>query len=205
MESEKRFAKLHRHINDILSIFIILFSLYILISPLVPIVTLWITKANDKTGGYVYQTKLQTKPKIVQVAKKIPEDNRLVLPTIELNDQILEGSDFRTLDRGLWRKPSTSTPDKGGNTVIAGHRFMYGNNNSFYHLDLIKLGDKFPVYWQSKEYDYEVVKIEVVSALATEVEQNTDEPILTLYTCTPLWLPTQRLVVISHLITEANK
>lgn len=202
---EEKHGLTHRRLNDFLSIFIVLFALYIILLPIVPIITLWIAKNNDETNGYVYQTNLQTDPIVTKKAKKIPTDNRLVLPTIQLDEAILEGNSFHTLERGLWRKPYTSTPDMGGNTVIAGHRFTYKNVAGFYHLDKIKLGDEFPLYWSGKEYDYKVVEIKVTSPMAVEVEHNTKEPTLTLYTCTPIWSPTQRLVVVSHLITEINE
>lgn len=198
---------IHRRLNDGLSVVTVVFACYILLLPLLPIVRLWIEKRADKTGGYVYQSALQTKPDAAHVAKPMPKDNRLVLPTIQVDQEILEGESFRTLEKGLWRKPSTSTPDKGGNTVLLAHRFTYRTTDQgvFYHLDKIKVGDKFPVYWQGKEYDYEVREIKVVSPLAIEVEQNTEEPILTMYTCTPIWSPTQRLVVIAHLLPEEPK
>jgi len=196
----------HRRINDVLSVLVVLFACYILFLPLVPVVRLWLVKRSDKTEGYAYRSNLQTKPAAVEAAKPIPQDNRLVLPSIQLDQPILEGESFRMLEKGLWRKPASSTPDKGGNTVLVAHRFTYRTTDQgvFYHLDKINVGDTFPVYWQGKEYDYEVREIKIVSPLAVEVEQNTAEPILTMYTCTPIWSPTQRLVVIARLLTERN-
>ena len=53
------------------------------------------------------------------------------------------------------------------------------------------------MYWQGAEYNYAVTAIKVVQATALEVEAPTDEDIVTIYTCTPLWSAKDRLVVIA--------
>lgn len=199
---QKSVSKKHRLFNDVLSVVVALVALYILVLPVLPQVTLWWQKRNDKTEGYVYQTRLTEDPVIEEGQKPIPEGKRLVLPSIQLDEEVHEGAKFWTLSKGLWRRPNTSTPDKGGNTVIVGHRFTYNGPAQFYHLDKIKVGDTFPLYWEGVEYDYEVVDIRVVSALALEVEAPTEDPILTLYTCTPLWSAKDRLVIKSRLLEE---
>jgi LPXTG-site transpeptidase (sortase) family protein len=193
-------ARSHRRFNDGLSVVVALVALYILLSPLMPHLMLWWAQRTDDTDGYVYQTQL------VETAsdntKPIPNDNRLVLPTIQLDEEVHEGDSHTTLRKGLWRRPHTSTPDQGGNTVIVGHRFTYNDPSVFYHLDRIELGDRFPLYWQETEYTYEVINITVVSPLAVEIEGPTDQPMLTLYTCTPVWSAAQRLVIQARLIED---
>lgn len=197
----KRFFT-HRRINDMLSLIVIGIAMYILLLPAIPYVQLWLGKMNDHTGGYVYQTKLTTEESADR--KPIPKENRLVLPTIQLDQEIHEGESFETMSRGLWRRPNASTPDKGGNTVIVGHRFTYSDPAVLFHLDKIKIGDAFPVYWLGKEYDYQVSDIRVVSPLAVEVESPTADPLLTIYTCTPIWTGTDRLVVKASLTKESQ-
>lgn len=194
--------KKHQRFNDVLSIVVVFVALYILVLPFVPQLTLWWQKRNDKTQGYVYQTRLTEDPAVEEVQAPIPEGKRLVLPTIQLDEEVHEGEKFWTLSKGLWRRPNTSTPDRGGNTVIVGHRFTYNGPAQFYHLDKIQIGDKFPLYWEGVEYDYEVFDISVVSALEVSVESPTDDPILTIYTCTPLWSAKDRLVIKSRLLED---
>lgn len=187
-----------RRFNDILTLVVAAVAIYILISPLLPHVSLWWKQRNDKTGGHVYQTQLVSAdtPEVrPEDLKPVPKENRLVIPSIQLDQEIYEGNYAGTLEKGAWRKPYSSTPDRGGNTVIAGHRFNYSKPSIFFHLDKLKQGDQFSLYWNQKEYIYEVAFIEVVSPLALEIENNTDEPLLTLYTCTPIWTSKQRLVI----------
>jgi sortase (surface protein transpeptidase) len=81
--------------------------------------------------------------------------NRLIISKIGVNAPIVESknADYG-LSRGAWRVPETSTPDKGGNTVITGHRFKYlpPNNLTFYLLDKMEPQDIITVLWQDKEY-----------------------------------------------------
>lgn len=128
--------------------------------------------------------------------------NRLIIPKIGVNSPIVEGLNDRALLRGAWRYPSSSTPDKGGNTVITGHRFRFRppNNTTFYLLDKISVNDEIVVIWENKEYRYKVKETKVVNPDQTEILNNTDQAILTLYTCTPLFTTKQRLVVVSELV-----
>ncbi|MBD3329688.1 sortase [Candidatus Dojkabacteria bacterium] len=130
----------------------------------------------------------------------IPDGNRLIIPSIGVDVAIVEGDDEDTLSRGAWRRPKTSTPDKGGNTVLTGHRFQYKppNNKTFYNLDKVQLDDEIVVYWFGTRHSYKVSSIFEVEPDQIEIEDDTDYPILTLYTCTPLWTAKKRLVVIAE-------
>lgn len=183
-----------RRFNNIFSIIIVVFAAYILAAPFLGGISFWWQKMTNKTGGYVYETNLKVADDS-QNLKAIPQDNRLVIPGMLLDQGIFEGAYAGTLDKGLWHRPGTSTPDKGGNTVIAGHRFAYGANTPFYHLDKLRQGDKFSVYWEGKEYNYQVRNILTVDPNALNIENNTTEPMITLYTCTPLWTSNKRLVI----------
>jgi len=139
------------------------------------------------------------------VSDTIPEDNRVVIPKIGVDAKILEGDSLAVLSReeGVWRDPDTKTPENGGNMVISGHRFQYTPPNmvTLYNLDKVEVDDTMIVYWDGKEYDFKVTEIKVVEPTAIEIKDNTPgKTVLTIYTCTPLWSNTHRLVVIGELI-----
>lgn len=194
----------YKMINHILSFLLIFLSAYIMFMPFIPEVTAYYNGATDSTKGYKYASRLakQEGENIdFDALKPIPDYNALVIPKIGVDSPIVEGAGPEALNSGLWRRPHTSTPDKGGNTVITGHRFLYTSGpTTFYNLDKLKVGDKFFMYWKGKEYDYEVTETLIVPATAVEIEQNTDETMLTLYTCHPLWTSKDRLVVRAKLI-----
>ncbi len=193
--------------NDILTVIVIFMGMYIVITPLAPSILYWWQKRSDSNQGYKYQSNLtqtdapdDTKKKAKNLPK--PPNKRLFIPDIQLDAEIFDGKTAATLDKGIWRRPNTSSPDKAGNTVLVAHRFTYNGPAVFYHLDLMKKGHRFAVFWDGKEYDYEVIETKIVEPTAIEIENNTKEPIMTLYTCTPMWTAKQRLVIVSKLISE---
>ncbi len=133
--------------------------------------------------------------------------NRLVIPTIGVHIAIVEGETDSVLYRGAWRRPNSSTPDKGGNTVITGHRFHYipPNNKTFYNLNKLEIGSKVFIFWNEVEYVYQIYDKFVVEPNQTEIEGPMQENILTLYTCHPLWTADQRLVVRGKLLEIRQK
>ncbi|HEX8762727.1 MAG TPA: class E sortase [Candidatus Saccharimonadales bacterium] len=111
----------------------------------------------------------------------------------------MDGESPRILQKGIWHRPASAAPNKPGNVVLAGHRFTYQNPQGvFYHLDKLKTSDQIGLVWQGKVYRYKVREIKVVGANETPIEAPTNNARLTLYTCTPLWLPKDRLVIIAE-------
>lgn len=194
----KNSSKLRRF-NNLLTIIVISVGMYLIIMPFLPQISFWFKQKTGKINNDIVYSE-DNKPG----SKPIPQDNRLVIPQMGLDATVNEGKYASTLKAGLWRRPHTSTPDKGGNTVIVGHRFTYKDPAIFYHLDKLKEGDEFALFWQGKEYKYKVSSIKTVEPTQTEIEDNSIEPILTLYTCTPMWTSKYRLIITSNLIGDPN-
>ena len=135
-----------------------------------------------------------------------PQDNRIVIPSISLDEPIIEGSSINLIkDGGTWHRPQTVIPTEQGNSVIVGHRY-YGNNvSTFYHLDKVLIDEIFAVYWEGEELLYQVTDKKIVPATAVEIEGPTAERQLTLYTCHPLWSAEERLVITAKPIEATFK
>jgi LPXTG-site transpeptidase (sortase) family protein len=198
-----------RTVNNVMTLIIIAICVYIMALPLLPQVSFW--WKNGHTNKTPYNGKLEAviggKPDSGAkdtVTTNFPEENRIVIPALALNEKILEGVDPKTVNSGVWRRPLTSAPDLESNTVLVGHRFTYNGAAVFYSLDKLREGDKFAVYWKKVEYLYEVVSVKVVEPTAIEVESPSSAPTLTLYTCTPVWTAKNRLVVVSKLINKTE-
>lgn len=188
-----------RQLNRLLACIIIVINSYVIILPILPKLTYWYNKkTTSAVAGIPYKTNTPGQEDLNVKRKEVPKDNRIVIPSIALDQKIHEGTDPNTVHKGVWARPNTSTPSKGGNTVLVGHRFTYGGPATFYHLDKVIVGDRILVYWQEHEYNYVVKSIKTVPATATEVEGPTAIPTLTLYTCTPLWSAKDRLVVVAE-------
>lgn len=183
-------------INKALSAVNIVIALHIFITPFLPALSFYFHKRFGEKPP-VYGGQLVTTPDKPAIQK--PEGNRLVIPSILLDEPIHEGPTAATLRQGVWRRPNTATPEVASNTVLAGHLFTYTSPAVFYNLDKVNIADNLAVYWNGKEYLYEVTDKQVVPATAVQIEGPTAEARLTLYTCTPLWNPKNRLVVTASL------
>jgi LPXTG-site transpeptidase (sortase) family protein len=193
-----------KKVNNILLIIIIFVNLYVALAPLIPVLIFDFQNHNGK--GQQLQSivdKPKTKKSFTNPTKVSPQPNHVVIPSMLLSDPILEGTiaqTFKTLDHGIWRWPNASSPDKGGNTVLIGHRFTYTNPRGvFYYLNKVAVGDEIAVFWNNYQYIYKVSSVNVVPPSDTAIENNTANPGLTLFTCTPLWKPVDRLVVVANL------
>jgi LPXTG-site transpeptidase (sortase) family protein len=184
-------------VNTGLLIVIILINGYIVALPVLPgVFYWWQTRDGKQTASLQRRVHALADKKNETVPR--PTENRLMIPGMALDQQVFEGKTAQTLNKGLWHRPHTSTPDKGGNTVFVGHRLTYTNpRGTLYHLDKVHTGDEVGVWWKNKMYTYTITEIKVVRATEVIIEDQTDEPQLTIYTCTPLWLPKDRLVVIA--------
>lgn len=124
------------------------------------------------------------------------DQNRLIIDKINVNALV---HDSDNLNLGVVRRQNSSTPDKGGNTVLVAHRnTVFDTANTFYLLDKMAIGDMFTVVWNGQEYSYQVDTIKVVTPDDIALEDPTGAPRLTLYTCTPFWIATHRLAVIAR-------
>ena len=129
--------------------------------------------------------------------------NYLVIPKIGVHVEIVEGEDASSLAQGAWRLPGTSTPDRGGNTVVAAHRFRYAPpyEATFYYLDKLETGDEFSVFWEGKEYRYQVVDSHIVAPTNLDILNDTPTSTFTMVTCSPLFSTSERLIVSGELIS----
>jgi len=195
-----------RKINIGLLVAIVLVNLYTMLLPAIPALRYWWQAGHSKTKvtATVEQYVKATTPQANSEQSTPTEDmsgNRLIIPRMLMNTKIVEGptsNPYGNLKKGAWRLPFSSTPDKGGNTVIAGHRFTYTESRSiFYYLDKLQVGDEIGVQWNGTTYTYKVVSTSVVPPTETSVQAATDDNRLTLYTCTPVWNPKNRLVVVA--------
>lgn len=147
------------------------------------------------------QTPKQTSP----LKPAIPSTNAVTISAANIQMNIIEGTDAKSaLNHGAWHIPGTSSPDKGGNTVLSCHRYLYtrGPNVSknCYHLDKLKIGDVIEITWDGKIYKYRVFEEIIVKPNAIEILDNTADPILTIFTCHPVYSTKERLVIKAMLI-----
>jgi len=178
-----------RTVNNWLTVVVAALALYIIGMPFLPALSWWVHhEAPVISHAATAATPAANSP-------TAPKDNTLVIPALGMSETIHEGAGIHTLHFGVWHLPNTGSPDKGGNMVMAGHRYTYSGSGVFYHLDLVKTGDPIVLYWQHQRYNYVVTKTEVVPPTETSVQAPSSDAHLTVYTCTPMWTFKNRLVV----------
>lgn len=202
-----------RKLNIGLLLAIILVNLYTILLPTLPALRYWWEAGRAKASvtasvqQYIKQT-AQTAPATTDPSKTDTSGNRLIIPRMLMDTKIVEGpmnNPYGNLKKGAWRLPFSSTPDKEGNTVIAGHRFTYTESRSvFYYLDKLQIGDEIGIRWDGVLHTYKVVSSTVVPPTDTDIQGSTADNRLTLYTCTPVWNPKNRLVVVAKPVEGAH-
>jgi LPXTG-site transpeptidase (sortase) family protein len=177
-------------------------SIFLLLLPYIPRLRYLITKPHLDAAPYHAAAAAN---KSGQKANPTPESNkpgnRLILPGIGVDTQIIEGPSLKVIGRnqGVWRETNKVNPSMPGNMVIAGHRFLYTATNGgwFYNLPELKVGQKIYVRWDNTMYEYEIYNTR--SVLPTQVDiRNADPQVpkkLTMYTCYPLGSTAKRFVV----------
>lgn len=131
------------------------------------------------------------------------EVRRIRIPKIGVDMPIVEGQNEQALLRGAWRWGPASAPDRGGNTVIFGHRYLHlpPHPETFYNLDKLVVGDTITVQWYDATYTYRVIETKVVPPTDLSVLSGTSTPTITLITCTPVFTTKNRLIVRAELVS----
>ncbi len=158
--------------------------------------------ANNKNKADQSRKVVSTAHSPKKNTNPLPKKNWIIIPKMGVDTEILEGDVNTMLWKGVVRMAVGSTPDKGGNTIITAHRYLYRppNPKTFFLLDKLTKGDIITIYWQNKKYQYKVRESRVVEPDEISILHNTPNPQLTLFSCTPLFTSKQRLVVIADLI-----
>jgi sortase A len=128
---------------------------------------------------------------------------RIVIPDIDVDVVVVEGTTASALRAGAGHYPSTPLPCEIGNVGIAGHRTTYGR--PFHNVDLLEPGSRITLETPIGSCTYEVTAEPfAVSPNQVDVVANTpDEATLTLTTCHPKGSARQRLIVKAKLV-ESN-
>lgn len=108
------------------------------------------------------------------------------------------------LSRGLWKISYTTFPGQGGNTVIVGHSMNYSTLKPppFFYLNRVEKGDSIYVEYKGRVFKYIVEEVVVAKMYDTHYEKtDVKVEIITLYTCTPIINPVNRLIIIGKVVS----
>ena len=131
----------------------------------------------------------------------------LEIPKIRLRLAIYHGTSAAVLEKGVGHVQGTSLPvgSSGTHAVLAAHRGL-PSAKLFTDLDQIKKGNHFYLVIMGQSLAYRVDKISVVKPNALDalaIEPGRD--LVTLLTCTPYGVNTERLLVRGHRVPYVPK
>lgn len=121
----------------------------------------------------------------------------LTIPKINVEIPIYHGTENSALGSGAGHLEGSSLPigGKGNRPVLCSHRGVPGLR-LFTDLDQLDIGDMFSVTVLGKTTEYQVCDVSVIEPDDYEsLKAHKDEDMVSLLTCTPYGINTQRLVV----------
>ena len=122
---------------------------------------------------------------------------RVSIPAIRVNMPIVQGDGWEQLKKGVGQHIGSANPGQNGNVVLSAHNDVYGS--LFRYLDKLVAGDQVILYTQQRQYIYIVTGSLIVEPTQVEVMAPTPDPTVTLITCYPYLVNTQRIVVFAKL------
>lgn len=121
----------------------------------------------------------------------------LIIPKIQLKLPVYHGTEAKVLKKGVGHIQNTAFPVGGGGThaVLSAHRGL-PEARLFTDLDKLEKGDMFFIQVLDEALAYEVDQIKTVLPEDTgDLQPSEEQDYVTLVTCTPYGVNTQRLLV----------
>jgi len=122
---------------------------------------------------------------------------RLQIPRLNVDAPVVQGDGWEQLKKGVGQHIGSANPGQNGNVVLSAHNDVYGE--LFRHLDQLEPGDNVIVYTQQRQHVYVVDRTVIVEPTAVEVMAPTGSPTVTLISCYPYLVDSQRIVVFARL------
>ncbi len=118
---------------------------------------------------------------------------------IKVKEPIVEGVSKANLRAGIGHIPGTAALGQNGNCALAGHR-NYAFKKFFRRLDELEAGDEIIITTKKEDLKYTVTgKIVVTPDDVSVLAGNSEDNIISLITCTPVYVASHRLIVTAEL------
>ena len=122
---------------------------------------------------------------------------RMQVPRLNVDAPVVQGDGWEQLKKGVGQHIGSANPGQNGNVVLSAHNDVYGE--LFRNLDQLQPGDEIIVYTQQRQYVYVVDRTILVEPNAVEVMASTGSPTVTLISCYPYLIDSERIVVFARL------
>lgn len=123
----------------------------------------------------------------------LEQATQIQIPALEVDAPVVQGDGWEQLKEGVAQHIGSANPGEPGNMVLSAHNDVYGE--IFRYLDRLETGDQIIVYTATKAYTYIVTNTQIVAPTDVKVMASTPDPTVTLISCYPYWVDTQRIIV----------
>lgn len=155
---------------------------------------------STPTAGQPKVTAKPTKPAVKQTVLGI-----IRIDKIKVKAPIVEGVKASNLKVGVGHIPGSAALGQPGNCALAGHR-SYTFGKFFNRLDELVVGDEITVTTKKEDLKYKIYeKLVVTPDDVSVLKGSKDDSIITLITCTPIFVASHRLIVHARLTDRIVK
>jgi sortase A len=123
----------------------------------------------------------------------------LRIPALGVNAPIVQGDGWEQLKKGVGQHIGSADPGQNGNVVLSAHDDIYGE--IFRYLDELQPGDDIFIGTLTQEYHYQVSYYHIVPPTQVDVMGPTQEPVVSLISCYPYLVNSDRIVVLGELVS----
>lgn len=123
---------------------------------------------------------------------------RIQIPALNVDAPVVQGDGWEQLKKGVAQHIGSGDPGQEGNVVLSAHNDVYGE--LFRFLDKLQPGDQVILYTQQRQYTYVVDRTVIVKPTQVEVMAATADPTVTLISCYPYLVDSDRIVVFAKLL-----
>jgi sortase A len=117
---------------------------------------------------------------------------RLIVPRLDLNMMVVDGTDSDTLQKGPGRYRGSYMPGQGELVYVAGHRTTY--SAPFSRIDRLRRGDRVTFELPYAAFEYRITRSIIVPATALEVLRSHGRELLALQACHPRFFASHRYI-----------
>ena len=122
------------------------------------------------------------------------------IQALDISAPVVQGDGWEELKRGVGQHIGSANPGENGNMVLSGHNDVYGE--VFRHLDKLEVGDEVIVFTANNSYTYLVTNTLIVEPTAVYLLDPTEDATLTLISCYPYLIDSDRIVVQADLVSN---
>jgi len=123
----------------------------------------------------------------------VQQARQIQIPAISLSAPVVLGDGWEQLKKGVGQHVGTANPGDTGNVVLSAHNDIFGE--LFKDLDKLKKGDTVVLTTQDRSFTYVVTGTQIVEPTRVDLMAPTPEKTLTLVSCYPYRIDTERIVV----------